>query len=77
MPNYTGQALADWILAILGNVLLVGLAIGVASTAMKSQWGQMFGFIAGGIIAAVFVWSPDVAKEFLRTISNAFFAAGV
>lgn len=76
MPNYTGQVLADWILAILGNVLIVGLAIGVVSTFMKSQWGQMFGLIAGGVVAGAFVWYPKETSDLLKALTSAIFATG-
>lgn len=75
MPSYTGDAFKDFVLAIIGNLLVAGLAVGVATQWAKSEWGKMIGFILGAAVVGVFVWNPNGGMDFLKAISSSFFGA--
>ena len=65
IKGITGNELADWIIAIVGNVFLVILIIRLVGAWMKDQWGQVIGILVGGIIVAAAIYMPDQFKSFL------------
>jgi hypothetical protein len=69
----TGEAFKGWGLAILSNFLVLALAGGTFYFGVRAEWGKFLAFLAGGVVAAMFVWSPDTAKTTMTELSAMVF----
>ena len=65
VKGITGNELADWILAIVGNIFLVFLVIRLIAAWMKDEWGKVVGILVGGILVGAAIYMPDQFKNFL------------
>lgn len=65
-----GGGLRDWILKIVGTLLIAYLAVGLFKDFVQQKWGAMIGQLIGGILVGWVCYSPDSFMNFLKTLVN-------
>ncbi len=66
--NFTGAALKNAILIIIGNAFIVFLAIRAFGAWARKEWGELFGVIAGAVLVAGIIYFPDQIVSLLQAI---------
>lgn len=73
--SYTGQPIADWVLAVAGNIFIIILVYNALQFFAQKAWGAMIALFAGAIVVGAFVWANGPTITFLKWIIGQFFGA--
>lgn len=68
-----GVALKDWVLLILGNVLLIIIAVRAVGYFAKREWGELVTHLVAAIIVGAIVYLPDQSINAIKQISGLLF----
>ena len=72
----TGSEIANWIIAIVGNIFIVVVVVRLLQGWMKDEWGKIVSVLAGAVLVGACIYFPDQFKSFLGAIWNLFTGGG-
>lgn len=66
--TFTGEALKNAILLILGNIFIVLLAVRAVGAWARKEWGELVALVVGAVLVAGFIYFPDQIVTLLKAI---------
>lgn len=72
ITGITGDAFKDWVIAILGNIFIIIMAVRMVGHYTKREWGELIGNVIMAVIVAAIVYMPDQFIGLLRGVWNLF-----